>query len=53
MRTDRTKERGRYSERRMDLPLTRAALERIHAEPENGNPDIYWIDAGFIQELRP
>jgi len=44
---------GRYSTSRMEPPLTRQALERIHAEPENGNPDIYWIDAAFIQDLRP
>jgi len=45
--------RGRYADSRMEPPLDRAALERIHSEPENGNPDIYWIDAGFIQDLRP
>ena len=44
---------GRYADSRMDPPLTRQSLERIHAEPENGNPDIYWIDAAFIQDLRP
>ena len=44
---------GRYADSRMDPPLTRQGLERIHAEPENGNPDIYWIDAAFIQDLRP
>jgi hypothetical protein len=27
-------------------------LLRIYTTPQNGNSDIYWIDAGFIQELR-
>ena len=29
------------------------SLTRIHNSPENGNSDIYWIDAGIIEELRP
>ena len=28
-------------------------LEKLHSKPENGNSDIYWIDAGIIEELRP
>lgn len=28
-------------------------LERVHMLPENGNSDIYWIDAGILDELRP
>ena len=28
-------------------------LNRAFNNPENGNSDIYWIDAGFIEELRP
>ena len=28
-------------------------LSSIHNNPENGNSDIYWIDAGIIAELRP
>jgi hypothetical protein len=28
-------------------------LTRIFNSPENGNSDIYWIDAGFIEKLRP
>ena len=28
-------------------------LEQVHSRPENGNSDIYWIDAGIIEELRP
>ena len=28
-------------------------LTRIHSSPENGNSDIYWMDARIIEELRP
>lgn len=28
-------------------------LEEVHSKPENGNSDIYWIDAGIIEDLRP
>ena len=28
-------------------------LTRVFNSPENGNSDIYWIDAGFIEKLRP
>ena len=28
-------------------------LSGVHNSPENGNSDIYWIDAGIIEELRP
>jgi len=28
-------------------------LTSIFNSPENGNSDIYWIDAGFIEKLRP
>jgi len=28
-------------------------LERVQAGPENGNSDIYWIDAAVIWELKP
>lgn len=24
-----------------------------HNESGNGNPDIYWMDASFIERLRP
>jgi len=34
-------------------PLTLRYLKKIHNAPKNGYPDIYWIDAGFIEELRP
>ena len=28
-------------------------LNRVFNNPENGNSDIYWINAGFIEKLRP
>lgn len=34
-------------------PWTMEALETVFDAPENGNSDIYWIDAGFIEKLRP
>jgi Tol biopolymer transport system component len=33
--------------------LSRQYLLDLHAGHENGNASIYWIDAGFIQGLRP
>ncbi len=33
--------------------LTYADLTHEHDEPQNGNPDIYWVDASFIEELQP
>ncbi|MCP4659215.1 MAG: hypothetical protein GY856_27715 [bacterium] len=33
--------------------LTLSYLKRLHNEPRNSNPDLYWIDAGFIEDLRP
>ncbi|NIR44884.1 MAG: hypothetical protein GWN51_10650 [Gemmatimonadetes bacterium] len=37
-----------------ELPdsLTVARLERTYDGPGNGNPDIYWIGAGLIDDLR-
>jgi len=34
-------------------PWTVEELAEIFNRPENGNSDIYWIDAGFIDRLRP
>jgi len=33
--------------------LTLAFLRRFRAEAESGNAAIYWMEAGFIDELRP
>ena len=35
------------------VPLTLARLNEYHRGPENGNSDIYWMDASFIESLRP
>ena len=29
------------------------SLQRAAIEPQNGNADIYWVDASFIESLRP
>ena len=34
-------------------PWSVGELSSIFNSPENGNSDIYWIDTGFIDELRP
>lgn len=39
-----------------DVPgkeYSREYLDQVHMKPENGNSDIYWIDAGIIEKLRP
>lgn len=33
--------------------LTFDLMKKMHNEPRNGSSDIYWMDAGFIEELRP
>ncbi len=33
--------------------LTVEDLKRLASEPRNGNPDVYWIDASWIANLRP
>jgi hypothetical protein len=36
-----------------DLPTSAEGLLEIHGRPGNGLPDIWWVDAGFIEQLRP
>jgi hypothetical protein len=39
-----------------DAPEARRSYASIHrraAEPQNGSADIYWMDASFIESLRP
>jgi hypothetical protein len=36
---------------RLREPFVR--LIELFSEPQNGNADIYWVDAGFIEKLRP
>ena len=38
---------------RSAAPLRYAGLQRMQGEPGNGQSDIYWIDAAFIENLRP
>lgn len=38
---------------RLPDELTLDVLEELHRQPRNGNPDIYWVDATFIDALRP
>ncbi len=33
--------------------LTWDSIIASHNEPQNGNPDIYWMEASFIDDLRP
>ena len=34
-------------------PLTYEAIKKAWTEPQNGNGDIYWVDARIIEEFRP
>ena len=43
----------RTAERESPERLTLGYLKELHNAPEGGNPGIYWVDAGFIEELRP
>lgn len=36
-----------------DTPLTYSGFKEMYNNPCNGNSDIYWVDAKFIEELRP
>jgi len=36
----------------LDGRLTQDGLLRLHNEPGNGSSGIYWMEAGFIEELR-
>ena len=43
----------RQAERDPLARLTLEYLKELHDAPEGGNPGIYWVDTGFIEELRP
>ncbi len=34
-------------------PLTLRGLREANGRAQNGNPDIYWVDASFLERLRP
>jgi hypothetical protein len=40
---------NRYS----PAPQTYDSLQDLHTQPMNGSFDIWWVDAGIIEELRP
>ncbi|UCH10680.1 MAG: PD40 domain-containing protein [Fidelibacterota bacterium] len=48
-----TAARAVSTEEIFDDQVTYQRLWEIHSRPENGNTNIYWIDASFIEELRP
>jgi len=35
------------------VTLTYDLIRNLYYEPQNGSGDIYWVDASFIEELRP
>ena len=37
----------------MPARLTYTDIVRMHGSAPNGNPAIYWVDASFIEKLRP
>jgi hypothetical protein len=43
----------RTAERESPEQLTLEYLRELHNAPEGGSPGIYWVDAGFIEDLRP
>ena len=36
-----------------DGVITWDGLLNAQSRPENGGTDIYWVDAGFVEDLRP
>ena len=45
--------RTRFDEGYHKMSLTLADILEIHNAPEHGNSSIYWMDAAFIEGLRP
>jgi len=43
----------RRSDESLPDTLTADFLRRFRTEPESGNAAIYWMEAGFIEDLRP
>lgn len=39
--------------KKYEIPVTYKQIQKIHNSPENGNSDIYWVDAKVIEKLRP
>jgi hypothetical protein len=36
---------------KLPAKLTYGFLKEMHNKPQNGNSDIYWVDAGIIKDL--
>ncbi len=45
--------RGRDADDPLTGTLTFDRLKQIHTSPQNGNAGIYWVDASFIDNLKP
>lgn len=45
--------RSRFDEPNLQPPLVYDDLQQLQRAPLNGNSDIWWVDAGFIEQLRP
>ncbi|MDX1387727.1 MAG: hypothetical protein R3344_00950 [Acidobacteriota bacterium] len=45
--------RSEIEDHRAPAPMGYAAMRELHDSPMNGNSDIWWIDAGVIDALRP
>ena len=45
--------RSRFVESLPEGVESHSDLQEMHGRPMNGLPDIYWIDAAIIDELRP
>jgi len=44
--------RAEIEDRHASRRLSHADMRRMHDRPMNGNSDIWWVDASFIEELR-
>ena len=45
-----------FMSRRVKTETGNLTLDRLrdwHGQPQNGNPDIYWMEASFIGTLKP
>jgi hypothetical protein len=45
--------RSRLADEDFAVPRSQAEFARFHRDPGNGLPDIWWVDASFIEALRP
>ena len=45
--------RSAFDSGRVQTELTFEEIQNLHALPMNGNSDIWWVEAGFLDALRP